>query len=502
MSPYRNPAYTSGNRVTPYIDGDAYFDALHTDLGALTAGDLYYFTAWRATPQMPLKPDLGVTPTYGDRLTAGITAGADVKGIMWYATGQYIPGFADHALENIGTINLLGAGGTQRGILDNRTRGATGSHHQKTSIVLRAGAYKAYVGGIDIAPDRWDVPGHAVRNYPYKTPASWTATNHRPKEGFEAWHDVQCGIQGAAVAQVYENFAQRWNCTNRPHSYPGTPGGSRPTPIPATIATGASIGTHHVQLLRTLPCKSIHSFLPGGEQTIRLAYENAISKAEHYIYIEDQYAWDCTLVNLLIAAARRGVKVILMLANKYDVAQLEEQHCFLRYTQFLDRIRAGAGPQASNVLVYHLKQTGSGADIYIHSKLMIVDDCYAVIGSANINHRSHTNDSELSIAVVDQATVSVPINGATTTVCQFAHELRTALWGEHLGVAASAVADPIASLSLFPTVIGTHVHHTMVHTEPTFGGVTWTTYYAGLNFAQKAMIGAGAAVMNARTTCP
>ena len=39
--------------------------------------------------------------------------------------------------------------------------------------------------------------------------------------------------------------------------------------------------------------------------------------------------------------------------------------------------------------------------IYVHSKLMIVDDCRAIIGSANINDRSMLgeNDSEVAVLV-------------------------------------------------------------------------------------------------------
>ena len=43
--------------------------------------------------------------------------------------------------------------------------------------------------------------------------------------------------------------------------------------------------------------------------------------------------------------------------------------------------------------------------VYVHSKLMIVDDKIALIGSANINDRSlmGSRDSELAIVVEDQA---------------------------------------------------------------------------------------------------
>lgn len=40
--------------------------------------------------------------------------------------------------------------------------------------------------------------------------------------------------------------------------------------------------------------------------------------------------------------------------------------------------------------------------IYIHSKMMIVDDKYALIGSANINDRSMLGSRDSEIAVVTE----------------------------------------------------------------------------------------------------
>jgi phosphatidylserine/phosphatidylglycerophosphate/cardiolipin synthase-like enzyme len=55
-------------------------------------------------------------------------------------------------------------------------------------------------------------------------------------------------------------------------------------------------------------------------------------------------------------------------------------------------------------------------EVYIHSKLMIVDDVFTTLGSANINERSMSSDSELNICVEDPAV---------------AKPLRRQLWGLH-----------------------------------------------------------------------
>jgi phosphatidylserine/phosphatidylglycerophosphate/cardiolipin synthase-like enzyme len=59
-------------------------------------------------------------------------------------------------------------------------------------------------------------------------------------------------------------------------------------------------------------------------------------------------------------------------------------------------------------------------DVYVHSKLMIVDDVFTTLGSANVNTRSMQVDSELNICIEDPA-VTRP--------------LREHLFGMHAGAA-------------------------------------------------------------------
>lgn len=73
---------------------------------------------------------------------------------------------------------------------------------------------------------------------------------------------------------------------------------------------------------------------------------------------------------------------------------------------------------------------------------MVFDDQYAIIGSANNNRRSLTNDSEIGVGVYDESTNSQ----ASYT---FAHRLRISLWAEHLNMntpsAHAQLADGVAS---------------------------------------------------------
>ncbi|WP_341678131.1 phospholipase D-like domain-containing protein [Niveibacterium sp. SC-1] len=77
--------------------------------------------------------------------------------------------------------------------------------------------------------------------------------------------------------------------------------------------------------------------------------------------------------------------------------------------------------------------------IYVHTKLMIIDDLYALFGSANINDRSllGERDSEIAVLVMDGDTTRADINGkgSQRPIRAFAHELRISIWKKLFGIA-------------------------------------------------------------------
>ena len=64
--------------------------------------------------------------------------------------------------------------------------------------------------------------------------------------------------------------------------------------------------------------------------------------------------------------------------------------------------------------------------VYVHSKLMIVDDKYVICGSANINDRSllGKRDSEIAAVVRDEEFQDSVLNGKKVKVGKYAHSLR------------------------------------------------------------------------------
>lgn len=64
--------------------------------------------------------------------------------------------------------------------------------------------------------------------------------------------------------------------------------------------------------------------------------------------------------------------------------------------------------------------------VYVHSKLMIVDDKYTICGSANINDRSllGKRDSEVAAVITDNEFIDSELDGKKVKVGKYAHTLR------------------------------------------------------------------------------
>jgi phosphatidylserine/phosphatidylglycerophosphate/cardiolipin synthase-like enzyme len=83
--------------------------------------------------------------------------------------------------------------------------------------------------------------------------------------------------------------------------------------------------------------------------------------------------------------------------------------------------------------------------IYVHAKLMIVDDVFLSVGSANMNRHGHFHDGEINALALPQHLKRDPSNPARVLRCH--------LWAEHLGLSPemgpSLFADPLSALPYF-----------------------------------------------------
>ncbi|OJT05426.1 Phospholipase D1 [Trametes pubescens] len=111
-----------------------------------------------------------------------------------------------------------------------------------------------------------------------------------------------------------------------------------------------------------------------------------------------------------------------------DVADNVVQHMLHDRTTLLDEKWLGTEEEERNAYVSEL--------LYIHSKVMIVDDRRVIMGSANLNDRSQKGDgdSEIALVVEDEDMIDSTMNGEPYQVGRFAASLRRKLYREHLGL--------------------------------------------------------------------
>jgi phosphatidylserine/phosphatidylglycerophosphate/cardiolipin synthase-like enzyme/monoamine oxidase/subtilisin family serine protease len=423
----RLSVFSSENLVQPLIDGEELMRALHDDLVRTRTGDFFHFTAWRLNITQDLTP--GSTPSatspsrFDNLLRAAAHRGVGARALIWkaVAAGIHPSSVGGMVSENMHARDWFNAIGG-KGVIDGRYPIA-GSHHQKSAIVVRDSEAVAYCGGIDVCPDRWDTTRH-------------DSDPRRTREVYAGWHDVHLRLRGPAALDIESNFRDRWNAHEEPSWVPREP---VPPPITNPLPPVASApGTHHVQVLRTFACTHdhYHEFAPRGETTCLAGYLKAISRAQNYIYLEDQYLVSEELAVALDRALDTVLKLIILVPRFTDGYPAEAFN--FHQAKFLRIVNAR---HSGKVHVYHPVQPSTSATIYVHSKLMIIDDVYAVVGSTNVNRRSTTHDTELAAAVVDAEVVD--------GVCRFARDLRRSLWGEHLNLSPRdrSIADPVLGVA-------------------------------------------------------
>ncbi|KAF9473130.1 phospholipase D/nuclease [Pholiota conissans] len=111
------------------------------------------------------------------------------------------------------------------------------------------------------------------------------------------------------------------------------------------------------------------------------------------------------------------------------------QHMLNDGTSLLEEVWLGTEEEELNAYVSEL--------LYIHSKLMIVDDRRVIMGSANINDRSQKGDgdSEIALVIEDDDMINSTMDGESYEVSRFAATLRRQLYKEHLGLIEPQLAD-------------------------------------------------------------
>lgn len=236
------------------------------------------------------------------------------------------------------------------------------------------------------------------------------------------------------------------------------------------------------------------------DRSIQDAYIHAIRRAKNFIYIENQYflggcfGWDCNdikvedigalhlipkelslkIVSKIEAGERFTVYVVVPMwpegipesASVQAILDWQRRTMDMMYKDIIQALKAnGVEEDPRNYLTFfclgnrEAKKSGEyepseqpepDSDylkaqearrfmIYVHAKMMIVDDEYIIVGSANINQRSMdgARDSEITMGAYQPYHLASrePARGQV-------HGFRMALWYEHLGMLDETFLHP------------------------------------------------------------
>jgi phosphatidylserine/phosphatidylglycerophosphate/cardiolipin synthase-like enzyme len=394
--------------------------------------------------------EAGVAPAHPTELAGilreAITAGVDVRLIGWRDPSRQDRSVLLGTAGTVSAVNATIGGRRGQAIWDGTSRETFHVHHQKGTFVRTASLdVVAFLGGIDIVTGRWDTPAHRQPD---------------PERPGSTWHDVQCKIEGKAVWDVYRNVMQRWNAANALTDIVGADPGRSPLPPPDDPEWGPTSvvddptmtkadGPHAAQVNRTLaphfsafggsapPFDIVDPIT--GDLSVRNTWRLLYASAERYLYIEEQYFWieenALDLHNWLKAKPERFL--FLVIPRRFADIDIADQIHYALRRRCLNLLICGVRdlpPDADahtqpnsvtqQIAMFHLVSRENLDPIYVHSKLVIVDDTWFTIGSANLTRRSWTFDSEINVACIDER---LRRGGH-----QSARQLRVDLLAEHL----------------------------------------------------------------------
>jgi cardiolipin synthase len=191
----------------------------------------------------------------------------------------------------------------------------------------------------------------------------------RPHRRQAAWRDTMARIEGPIVAELQAVFAENWlECCGEiltsPRHWP---------PL-------HSRGRTEAMLVKSSPSDR--------STASRVVFQMLIEGAVSNIDIHTPYFLpDKALRRALIRAARRGVKVRVIVPGKYSDQRLVRLASRRMYRELL----------LGGIRLYEYRPSMT------HVKALMVDDAWAVIGTTNVDNRSFEHNDEVNVAFREAA---------------------------------------------------------------------------------------------------
>jgi cardiolipin synthase len=189
-------------------------------------------------------------------------------------------------------------------------------------------------------------------------------------EDRDHFRDISARVEGPVVAQIQSAFSENWieECGEVPagkHVFPKL----------------EPVGAMQAHVVWTSPS--------GSPSTLKLLHYMAIHAAKKNITIQNPYFLpDPDARDSLVAAAKRGVTVRIMIpATEASDSPLVQHASHHHYGTLLK----------GGVQLFDYGKT------LLHQKVMVIDGCWAAVGSTNFDDRSFEVNDEVSLVIYDEA---------------------------------------------------------------------------------------------------
>ena len=286
-----------------------------------------------------------------------------------------------------------------------------GSHHHKIVVIDDA---LAFCGGIDMTGSRWDKRAHADDE-----PGRQRPTTHRP---YSPWHDATMAVDGGTAQALGELARERWQKACNERIEPPAESGD---PWPE----GLDADFHDVEIAVS---RTRGDDGEDGElREIEALFVDLIEAARHHVYVEQQYFASRVVADAIAKRLAEPDPPEFVIVNpRTGQGWLDEAVMGAARAELFEAL---CKADAKDRFRIYYPVTERGEDIYVHAKIMIVDDLILKVGSANMNNRSMGLDSECDVTLDGRR----PANqGSRIQIAA----LRCDLMAEHLGVEPGEVA--------------------------------------------------------------
>jgi phosphatidylserine/phosphatidylglycerophosphate/cardiolipin synthase-like enzyme len=315
--------------------------------------------------------------------------------------------------------------------------------------VIVADGDKAFIIGSPFTQSYWDTSKHDI-NEPRRLDK-----NEGP------YHDVSTYFEGPVINHLEEFFIELWNYLSD-LDFDGedkiNENKSLNKKLSSNIASekimdfnpDLRVENESLQIVRSITPETLSK---KGEAGVLEAYRKAITNAQDFIYLENQYFTNRYIIGALKKAVELKPKLqVIMLINEVpDVPTYRSwQHYGFEFMG-LDLERLTIEHPQIGVFAKWSGKFHNGKNrlrnCYIHSKVAIVDDIWATIGTANLDGSSLSIAEEFGSSEISTNHRNMEMNALMFDMDSpqsgYIENFRKVLWGEHLGMDITDVERPL-----------------------------------------------------------